>query len=277
MALMRVLLSHDDLGRWSPGHHDTADDALDVALDNDTTDQGAIDAEGLALAYAYPTLSGPDTWVRANFVSTLDGAATGDDGRSGSINTGADRDVFALLRALADVILIGAGTARVEGYRRAVVRAPWLTLREGRPPHPTMAVVSRSGDIPPLLSQAREDAGEVLLITCMGAGAEAIDVARDTLGREQVIVEGDESVDLGAAVDALSARGLGRVLCEGGPHLMRDLTASGRLDELCLTIAPTLVAGDHTRIAAGASVSANLLPRLLIESDGTILGRWSRR
>ena len=57
---------------------------------------------------------------------------------------------------------------------------------------------------------------------------------------------------------------------------MRDLTASGRLDELCLTLAPTLVAGDGTRITAGASVTANLLPRLLIESQGTLLGRWAR-
>jgi riboflavin biosynthesis pyrimidine reductase len=259
MAAMRLLLSHDDLGRWAPGNAEV------------------MDSEALALAYAFPELTGSQTWVRANFISTLDGAAAGDDGRSGSINTGADRDVFGLLRALSDVILVGAGTARIEGYRRATVRAPWLEHREGRPAHPTMAVVSRSGDIPPRLSQAREDSGEVLLITCRRAGAEAIDLARGTLGDEQVIVEGDASVDLAAALDALAARGLRRVLCEGGPHLMRDLTASGRLDELCLTIAPTLVAGAHPRISAGASVTANLLPRLLIESEGTILGRWTRR
>jgi len=258
MALMRVLLSHDDLGSWAPGH------------------DGVMDPEALALAYAYPELSAEQGWVRANFISTLDGAAAGDDGRSGSINTGADRDVFALLRVLADVVLIGAGTARIEGYRRATVRAPWLDLREGRPAHPTMAVVSRSGDIPPRLSQARKDSGELLLITCERAGAEAIDLARDTLGQEHVIVEGDASVDLAAAVDALVDRGLRRILCEGGPHLMRDLTASGRLDELCLTLAPTLVAGDHPRITAGAPVTANLLPRLLIESEGTLLGRWAK-
>jgi len=258
MALMRVLLSHDDLGRWAPGH------------------DGTMDPEALALAYAYPELSAEQGWVRANFISTLDGAAAGDDGRSGSINTGADRDVFALLRVLADVVLIGAGTARIEGYRRATVRAPWLDLREGRPAHPTIAVVSRSGDIPPRLSQARKDSGELLLITCERAGAEAIDLARDTLGQEHVIVEGDASVDLAAAVDALVDRGLRRILCEGGPHLMRDLTASGRLDELCLTLAPTLVAGDHPRITPGAPVTANLLPRLLIESEGTLLGRWAK-
>jgi len=258
MAPMRVLLSDDDLGRWSPGH------------------EGLMDSEALALAYAYPELSGTQSWVRANFISTLDGAAAGDDGRSGSINTGADRDVFGLLRALSDVILVGAGTARVEGYRRATIRAPWLDLREGRTPHPTMAVVSRAGHLPAELSDARKDAGEVLLITCARAGAEAIGLARGTLGEDNVIVEGTAEVDLSAALDALAARGLCRILCEGGPHLMRDLTAAGRLDELCLTIAPTLVAGDHPRIMAGAAVTANLLPRLLIESRGTILGRWSR-
>ena len=252
---MRVLLG-DDLGRWGPGH------------------DGALDSAGLALAYAYPPLATDQAWVRANFISTLDGAAAGDDGLSGSINTGADREVFGLLRALADVIMVGAGTARAEGYRRATVRAPWLGLREGRPAHPTLAVVSRSGDVPPEVSRVREDSGEVLLITCQRAGAEAIDRARRTLGEDHVIVEGDASVDLAASIDALAGRGLPRILCEGGPHLMRDVTASGRLDELCLTIAPRLVAGEHPRIAVGATVTATLEPRLLIESQGAILGRW---
>jgi riboflavin biosynthesis pyrimidine reductase len=255
---MRVILSDDKLGRWSPGH------------------DGVLDSEGLALAYAYPALSPGQVWVRANFVSTLDGAAAGDDGASGSINTGADRDVFKLLRALSDVILVGAGTARTEGYRRATVRAPWSRLRTSRPAHPTIAVFSRSGDVPPRLCKARENSGDVFLVTCRKAGPEAIDLARSTLGESHVIIAGDESVDLAAAVDALAARGLCRVLCEGGPHLMGDLTASGRLDELCLTIAPTLIGGDRPRITAGASVRANLTPRLLIESEGTLLGRWTR-
>jgi len=126
------------------------------------------------------------------------------------------------------------------------------------------------------LSEAREDSGEVLLVTCKRAGTEAIEMARRTLGEDRVIVVGDDSVDLAAAVDCLAVRGLQRMLCEGGPHLMNDLTASGRLDELCLTIAPTLVGGDHPRITAGGPVTADLVPRLLIESEGTILGRWVR-
>jgi riboflavin biosynthesis pyrimidine reductase len=255
---MRVLLCDDDLGDWSPGH------------------SGVLDSGALALAYAYPKLATEQSWVRANFISTLDGAAAGDDGRSGSINTGADRDIFALLRALCDVVLVGGGTARTEGYRRATIRDPWPYLRQGRPAHPAVAVCSRSGDVPPGLSQARENSGDVLLITCERAGGQAIDHARATLGEENVIVRGDASVDLPAAIDSLAVRGLQRILCEGGPHLMGDLTASGRLDELCLTIAPTLVAGEHPRITAGAAVTANLVPRLLIESQGSLLGRWAR-
>ena len=174
------------------------------------------------------------------------------------------------------MVLVGAGTARTEGYRRVTIRAPWLGLRQDRPTHPTTAVVSRSGDLPPGLVQVREDSGEVLLVTCESAGAAAIGQAGEKIGEENVIVAGGTSVDLPAALDALGRRGLRRILCEGGPHLMGDLAASGRLDELCLTIAPTLVGGDHPRITAGPAVTANLLPRLLIESQGSILGRWTR-
>jgi riboflavin biosynthesis pyrimidine reductase len=256
---MRVLLCDDDLGRWTP------------AIGEE------MDAEALTLAYAYPQMPVQRAWVRANFISTLDGAATGDDGRSGTINTGADREVFALLRALADVILVGAGTARTEGYRRATVRAPWRSLRQGRPAHPTTAVLSRSGRLPPQLSADRRDSGDVMMITCTRAGLQAIDQAREALGEDHVIVTGEDTVDLAAAIDSLAARGLPRVLCEGGPHVLGDVAASGRLDELCLTIAPTLVAGEHSRITAGATVSSELFPRLLIESQGTILGAWTRR
>ena len=120
-----------------------------------------LDDDALARLYAYPAPDGAQAWVRVNFVSTLDGAATGADGRSGSINTGADREVFALLRALADVVVIGAGTARAEGYRRAVTRTKWRARRQaaGQQPHPAVAVVSRSAQVPPLLAEQRADSG----------------------------------------------------------------------------------------------------------------------
>lgn len=97
------------------------------------------------------------------------------------------------------------------------------------------------------------------------------------LGTENVLVAGDDAVDLAEATQSLAARGWRRVLCEGGPRLLRDLLAAELVDELCLTVVPTVVAGDHPRILAGAETVHDLEPRLLLEEDGTLLGRWAVR
>jgi hypothetical protein len=97
-------------------------------------DRDEVSGEALAVLYAHP-----ERWTRANMVATLDGASTGGDGLTGSINTEPDHEVYRLLRDLADVVLVGAGTARAEGYRR-----PGPRVRPGRTPCPDVAVVSRS-------------------------------------------------------------------------------------------------------------------------------------
>lgn len=245
-----------------------------------------VDGAPLAALYAYPE---PDTaarqpvgrkWLRANMVSTLDGAASGADGRTGSINTEADRQVFQLLRALADVIVVGAGTARVEGYRAPQPPRDWLaTVREGRPAAPSLAVVTRTGNLPLQLTVPPEDgaadAGEVFLVTCGAADGRAVEAAREVLGGQHVLVVGDDEVDLAAMVEALAGRGLTRMLTEGGPTLLHDMAAAGLVDEICLTVVPHLVGGDHPRILSGEGVDVPLMPRLLLESEGTLLGRWS--
>lgn len=234
-----------------------------------------LDDEQLARVYAYP--DGVDQrhpWLRANFVTTLDGAATGPDGRAGSINTAPDRDVFALLRSLADVILVGAGTARTEGYGPPEPDARWSAHRSGRPRRPAMAVVTRSGDLPPLLQQPSETV--VFLVTCASAPERAVRQAQERLGEDRVIVHGDESADLREVVPALAERGLPRILCEGGPHLIRDVVADGVLDELCLTMSPTLLGGEHPRILTGAPVDADLTLQTVVEAEGSLLGRWVR-
>ena len=86
-----------------------------------------LDLEALATAYA-PSADARN-WLRGNMVSTLDGAAQGADGRSGTINTPADHVVFELLRALSDLVLIGAGTARAEGYGALTLAEPYAGLR----------------------------------------------------------------------------------------------------------------------------------------------------
>ncbi len=73
-----------------------------------------------------------------------------------------------------------------------------------------------------------------------------------------VIVAGQDKVDLAAALAALADRGLARVLCEGGPRLLSDVITDGLLNELCLTLAPVLAgpAPGAGRIVAGPAFAA---------------------
>lgn len=194
-------------------------------------------------------------WLRVNMVSTLDGAANGESGKSGSINNAADKAVFDALRAQADAIVVGAGTARTEGYRVAAV---------------PLVVVSHQGQVPAGLRDA--PAGSVLLV--VAASSPGRDEAVATLGSENVIVVGESQVDLVAMKAALVDRGLVNLLSEGGPHLLRDLLASGAADELCVTIVPRAIGGVHPRIVMGESVEADFDLAVLLEQDGTLLGRW---
>jgi riboflavin biosynthesis pyrimidine reductase len=194
-------------------------------------------------------------WLRVNMISTVDGAATGPDGKSGSVNNAADKRVFATLRRLCDCVVVGAGTARAEGYRD--VSKP-------------LVLVSRRGEVPDRLRGS--PVGSVLMATC--ASAERLDETRELLGEEHVLVLGPDHVDLAALKDELAARGFGNLLCEGGPHLLRDLLAAGLVDELCLTLVPRLLAGDHVGITGGPPIDVPLRPALLLEDGGTLLGRW---
>ncbi len=194
-------------------------------------------------------------WLRVNMVSTVDGAATGSSGLTGSINNPADKRVFHLLRSMADAIVVGAGTARAEGYGPAV--AP-------------IALVTRAGRLPDKLRGA--SGGRVLLATC--ATAPGLAESRRQLGDENVLVVGDDSVDLGAMRRALAGLGFRNLLSEGGPQLLGAMLAAGVVDELCVTIVPQAVAGNHLRITDGAGVDVPLELSTLLEEDGTLLGRW---
>ncbi|QAY62822.1 deaminase [Xylanimonas allomyrinae] len=229
--------------------------------------------------------------VRATMIATVDGGAWGPDHVSGSINDDADWRVFRVLRALADVVVVGAGTARAERYTQlgrprglGHLRADSLEL----------AVVTRSGDVPQTLLEGDRPP---LVIT----GAHGAQAALAAVPPERVIVApvppgGDgadgggasagtppHDVDLGAGLAALTARGLSRVLCEGGPHLLADLLAAGLVDELCLTTAALLVGPGPDRIVAGGPPGAGppspaRLAHLLHAPDaGTMLARWLLR
>lgn len=210
-----------------------------------------LDGDELDLLLAPPRA----TWLRVNMVTTVDGAASGASGLSGGINNEPDKRVFDSLRRICDAVLVGAGTARDEGYR---------TLDK------PLVVVSRRGEVPHRLRYAKP--GLVQLATC--ASAEHLEESRALLGAEFVHVVGRDSVDLAELRSRLAGRGLRHLLSEGGPHLLRDLLAAGVVDELNCTVVPRLLAGGGPRITAGAPLDVPLHLHLLLEDSGTLLARW---
>lgn len=231
-----------------------------------------LDDEGLRSLYAMPV---GEPRLRTNFVSTLDGSAQGPDGRTGSINTSTDRQVFGLMRALADLVLVGAGTARVEGYQAVQLNQAQRAARAavGLTGIPMLAVVSRSLKLDPAITAAR-DCGQVMVIT--GAAGDAGPLA--DAGVEVLRCPGPGGVHLRRALGRLTERGLTRTLCEGGPTLHRQLLADGLVDDVCLTFVPTMVAGLGRRVTDGPLLQADFdLAHLIVDQDGTVLGRWSRR
>lgn len=223
----------------------------------------------LADLYAYPEPTPSAGWVRASMVSTLDGSATGDDGLSGGIGGPADRAVLAVLRGLADVVLVGAGTARAEGYQVPQAKPAFADRRRraGQRPAVQLALVTRSGDIPERALAA--DSGYV--ITCAGADVAGL---RRRFGQDRVLIAGLDDVEVGEAVAALAARGLPRVLLEGGPSLLGRALAADMVHELCLTLSALAVAGDGPRIAVGPPAHRELTLTHLLQSDNLLLGRW---
>jgi len=221
-----------------------------------------LDDDGLREVYAAPP---GRAWLRVNFVASLDGAATGADGRSGSINTPADFRVFRLLRELADVVVVGAGTVRAEGYP---------ALRDEEPAAPVLAVVSNSGALPPTVEAMQAPQGSALLVTRSGADAGALHRSREVLGEDNVVISGHDEVDLVGARKALEDRGLRQILSEGGPTLFGAMLEAGVVDEVDLTWAPALVGGSHPRIVRAGDLDLTLIPVSLVEEDGSVMGRW---
>ena len=205
----------------------------------------------LARLYSAPK----QPWLRVNMISTLDGAATGESGKSGAINNAADKLVFDTLRGLTDAIIVGAGTARTEGYRPADV---------------PIVVVSRRGEVPPTLRDA--EPGRVVMATV--TTAPHLDEARELLGSDHVLTFGSHRVDLAELRQRLVDRGWRDLLSEGGPRLLHELLAQGVADELAATIVPRLVGGSGPRIVQGQPIDVPLDLRLLLEMDGTLFGRW---
>ncbi|MGV8913643.1 MAG: pyrimidine reductase family protein [Rhodoglobus sp.] len=213
-------------------------------------------------------------WLRANFVSSIDGAAT-HEGTSGGLGTETDGRVFALLRRLADVIVVGAGTVRQEGYRNLALddsSAAWR-VANGLSPQPPFAVVSASLRLDP--SDLAGYATRPFVITTESAPAQSRARLEEVA---EVIIAGDSEVDTVELKQALAERGYPQLHSEGGPTLFATMIAQGVVDELCLTISPRLEGGSARRIvdAAQATPQDMALAHALSGADGTLLLRYVR-
>ncbi|OBG23222.1 pyrimidine reductase family protein [Mycobacterium sp. 852002-51057_SCH5723018] len=225
-----------------------------------------LDNGELPRLYAYPERDGP--WVRANFITSVDGGATA-DGKSGGMGGPGDRLIFELLRELADVIVVGAGTVRIEGYSGAQLGAADRQRRQarGQGELPPLAIVTKSGRLDRDMAVFTHTEVPPLVLTCTAAAEET---RRRLSGLCEVIdcSSGDSGqVDEAALLAVLAGRGMRRVLTEGGPTLLGAFIQHDLLDELCLTMAPYVVGGLARRIATGPGQLLTRMRRAHILSD----------
>ncbi|TDV55336.1 pyrimidine reductase family protein [Actinophytocola oryzae] len=236
----------------------------------------AVDDRTLEELYAYPSgLTTP--YVQVNFVASADGAATV-SGRSRGLSSPADKKVFALGRDLADVVLVGAGTATAEGYgpvKHTEVRAERRS-RLGLPELPPIAVVTGRGSIPPSSPLVTDASVPTIMLTSEASPEVWRKEITDAGG--EVVVAGEDRVDASLVLSALAERGLLRVCCEGGPTLFADLVADGLVDQFCLTVSPMLTGAGAVRVTDGrpSSVPMDLSLESVLSDEGFLMLRYRR-
>jgi riboflavin biosynthesis pyrimidine reductase len=203
--------------------------------------------------------------VYSNFVASLDGVvALGSKPSAGSIISAkypADRFLMGLLRACADVVLIGAGTMRATpghlwtpAHVYPDLKTEFLALRSalGRSTEPPLVVVTASGKLDP--SHPALGKGAIVMTTVDGARA-----IGNRLPKTCEVVVSGKRLDLGKVLANLRSRGLDVILTEGGPHVVGQLVEAGLLDEAFLTVSP-VVAGRKDDKRLGMVEGVELLP-----------------
>jgi riboflavin biosynthesis pyrimidine reductase len=255
-AIIWVIMADDPISRaWPP--------AAPTALDDDQ------------LAECYAIADRSKASVRFNFVSSIDGAATA-DGLSGGLSGKADKRVFDILRRLCDVVLVGAGTLRAEGYgamRLDEASVQWRRAN-GLVDQPVFAIVSGTLGLDAASAVFTEAPTRAIVVTVESAP----NARKETLSRvADVVVCGEEKLDSRGMLAEFATRGLRQVLSEGGPTLFGTLLDADCVDELCLTLSPLIEAGDAPRIAAGVLHEARRMAlHHVLVSDSTLMLNYRR-
>ncbi len=234
------------------------------------TAAGPADDEDLERLYGYPD---DRPWLAVNFVSSADGAVEV-AGRSAGLTNATDQRVYRTGSDLADLVLVGAGTATIEEFRG--VRPDELMAqrrrRHGLHEVPTLAVVT-AGSLSPDSPVLTDVLTPTVVITCAAAPAAAREAWAAAGAR--VLVAGNDAVDLSLAMKTLAGEGLRRVHCDGGPQLFGALLSAGLVDELRMALSPTLVSGSAERIAVGAGIDpAGLELASVLAEENTLLLRY---
>jgi len=191
---------------------------------------------------------GSHTGVRANMVASVDGRATV-GGRVGALTGPADQELLVALRGWCDVLLVGSGTVRAEGYGVIDLPEEIVAIRErrGQTRLPVVAILTASLDLDPslpLFAEAGPDS-RPWLITVAGSDRARLDPYAHIV---EVAAGPDGRPSVEAALEALRAAGLRRVLSEGGPTVLGHLLGQGLVDELFVTVSPVVVGGEGIRI-----------------------------
>ena len=207
--------------------------------------------------------SAPRPYVVVNFVASIDGVASlgvtdGTDSTKLGGGSSADRYLMALLRAQADVILIGAGNIRatpghqwipaaVAGDQVALIGS-YRVATHGIAEPPPLVVVSGSGNLPAHVALDAPATSTAVVTTERGAAR--IRKAHPLVSA--LVVDGNGEIDGAAIVAAVDgAFGPGLILCEGGPSLFGRLLASRSVQELFLTVSPRIAGRQDNQARPG--------------------------
>lgn len=225
------------------------------------TDEGRAALKSL---YSTPN----ERWLRINLIASVNGAAAGDDGTSGSLTNRVDRRILGTIRRAADIVLVGAASVRAEGY----------FLPKTAP----LVIITGSGDLTGHQIPDDVPTGRVIVL----CPSTAVSVVRSTLTAAHVSVleldpavldpaVGSRNLNLAEVVDALHRQGHDSIVCEGGPMLAAQLLSAQLVDEVCLSTSPQISSASLPVLPRLVANHQLQLHQLLSDTDGHLFARWT--
>lgn len=238
-------------------------------------EQRDVSLEDLAPTYlwAQTPSNGDVPFIRAMMITSIDGAVRGASGTSMDLTNDEDLAMLSMVRACSDAVLVGAATARAYPYRPPQPHQRWVQLRRdaGLSDAPRLVIVSRTGLAPDNACFSDSNNPPIFVVPKSCA------LLSELSTRAEVIVSGENDVDVTTMTRELRARGIHRIVCEGGPTLLSSLSTAGLLDELCLTTAPLWVGASDMTLGHGAAspLTHNYeLSRLIVARDSYLFAQW---